>query len=386
MGVFSLEQEPLPEKSELDSGKLDISNLRSLKIGAGSQVIVMDKEGQRFGSHLFDDAKAYIKTDGSFKFKNSAGDVLIDSNNVDGDFINIINQALDTSSQKILKDFTFEDTDYAGAFKSGDVTWNAATGLPTGGTGVLINDRGIMLVKDGTATITFDGSTGDGTFAGTLSAATGTLGTITSANITGGTITGVTVQTATTGYRVKLTSSQWLQFLYGDTEKGSIGADTGDSLIYTSLDNHIFRDYTAQLCEINGDGISVPNAAAFYITSGAKMSYSGGYLRFEGASGGDVGTEFQGDVIPEGDNEFNLGLETKRWSKGWFEDISVDDITVNSAGSITIAGHTGDDEEFEVGTSFREDGGNYQWKGRLLTFKKGVLTNLGDESDWRTIS
>lgn len=284
MGVFNLEQEPLPEKTNESDGKLDISNLRSLKIGAGSDIIVLDKEGQRFGSHLFDDAKAYIKTDGSYKFKNADGDVLIDSNNVGGDFINVINTALNTSSKKILLGFTFEDTDYAGAFKSGNVTWNTETGLPTGGTGVLTNARGIMLVKDGAATITLDGSTGDGTFKGTIAAGsvisanisadlitTGTLsadriasgsisdaklgttvisggkiitGLLTADNIQTGTLTGRTVQatSSTSGANIKLdATNKRISFLYDNSEKGYIYANS-DGYLKIDADSFISID------------------------------------------------------------------------------------------------------------------------------------------------
>jgi len=92
---------------------------------------------------------------------------------------------LDTSSQTILKDFTFGDTDYQGALKAGDITWNTDTGAITGGSGVLVYRGGVVGAKDGDTTFSLDASTGDATFGGTLSAPSGTLGTITAGTIDG---------------------------------------------------------------------------------------------------------------------------------------------------------------------------------------------------------
>ena len=51
--------------------------------------------------------------------------------------------------------------------------------MVTGGTGIVINDRGIIGAASGVATFTIDSTTGNATFAGTLAAASGTLGSIT---------------------------------------------------------------------------------------------------------------------------------------------------------------------------------------------------------------
>ena len=180
MSELTVVQQQLPDPNELyNQGKAELGNLRELRVGQGSTVFFTDKEGSRWGHINFESAKAYIKIDGSAKFKTAAGDVLMSTDATDGNFINVINTALNTASKTILSDFTFQDTDYQGAFKAGNPTWDAGTGLITGGSGVLINARGILGAASGVATFTLDATTGNATFAGTLTAASGTLGSIT---------------------------------------------------------------------------------------------------------------------------------------------------------------------------------------------------------------
>lgn len=100
---------------------------------------------------------------------------------VDSDYdviTDVINARLDTQSKYILSDFTFGATNYAGGVKTGSITWNSTTGAVTGGTGVVINRNGMVGALAGATTfsITTDGTA---TFAGTLTAASGSLGAIT---------------------------------------------------------------------------------------------------------------------------------------------------------------------------------------------------------------
>lgn len=381
---LEIKQKSLPNPDELyDQGKNNLGDLRELKVGAGSSIFYTDKEGSRWGHHTFDSAKAWIKVDGTAQFKTADGDILLSTNAIDGNFINVINTALNTASKTILTDFTFQSTDYAGAFKSGNPTWDENTGLITGGSGVLINARGILGANEGTATFTLDATTGNATFAGTLSAASGTLGTITS-----GTITGATIQSATTGYRAVMSNDVGYQLYNGTTYLGKMSCSTGGSVIIDSLDNIYFRDQTKELAHLDSTGLVLPNAGGIVISSGARLRYTGGFLYFDGSTGGDLGIKLEGSFLPHknNDDEDNIGDANYRWHSGWFEDVYVDDLVINSSGSITVAGNSGDDEEFEVGTSFRKKDGVYQWRARLLTFKKGILTNLGDESGWRDIT
>lgn len=265
---LSITQSELPDPTALyNQGKQDLGNISELKVGAGSSIFFTDKEGSRWGHTQFDLAQAFIKVDGSYKFKLADGTVILDSLGTGGNYVNIINSALNSASKTILSDFTFQATDYAGAFKAGNPTWDTVTGLITGGSGVLINARGILGANTGVATFTLDATTGNATFAGTLTAATGTLGALTIASggnikfgktaytddtnaglwlgdvsgvakfnigssatkylhydgtdltMLGGIITGATIQTATSGYRIKLDTAN-MKFFSDGNQKG----------------------------------------------------------------------------------------------------------------------------------------------------------------------
>src|SRR3990167_7377680 len=158
-----------------------------------------------------------------------ASSVLAFSINASGNLItDLINSNLNTSAKTILKDFTFGSSDYSGAFKTGDITWNATTGAITGGSGAVFNKGGLIFASGGVATITLDGETGSAVFSGTLSATGGTLGTITAGDITGvtitsSTITGGTIRTSASGERIELSA-------------------TGDDLqLYNSSGNSLLR-------------------------------------------------------------------------------------------------------------------------------------------------
>jgi len=166
-----------------------------------------------------DNANAYILNTGVAKFQSITinggvidgtstiggrdGSDLATAINASSNLVtDIINARLDSSGKKILSDFSFGTDDYAGGVKSGDITWNTSTGALTGGSGIVVSRWGIIGANTGTPTFTIDASSGDATFAGTLSAAAGTLGTVTA-----GTLTGVTIKTATSGARIYLTGT-----------------------------------------------------------------------------------------------------------------------------------------------------------------------------------
>ncbi len=111
---------------------------------------------------------------------------LVNAINKDGNLINdVINARIDTEAKSILKDFSFGSTDFSGAVKSGDITWNISTGAITGGSGVVLFRGGIIGASAGVSTFSINATTGAATFAGALSAPTGNIGgfTINSDNI-----------------------------------------------------------------------------------------------------------------------------------------------------------------------------------------------------------
>lgn len=146
--------------------------------------------------------------------------------NSSGNLVNdLINARLDSSTKQILSDFNFGTTDYSGAVNAGNVTWNASTGAITGGSGVIVYRKGIVGVAGGVTTFSIDATTGAATFAGALSAATGTFGTITA-----GTLNGLTFQTATSGARLTINESSNNKLIVYPSSGGAIveiGGGTG---------------------------------------------------------------------------------------------------------------------------------------------------------------
>jgi len=130
---------------------------------------------------------------------------------------NFIDSNLNTSTKTILTDFTFNSTDYSGAFKTGDITWNASTGAITGGSGALFNKNGLVFATAGVATITLDGVTGSANFAGTLASGM---------SITSPTITGGTIQTGLSGERIVITGTTVTAY---DSSNNLIGIVNGSS-------------------------------------------------------------------------------------------------------------------------------------------------------------
>ena len=88
----------------------------------------------------------------------------------------LINARISTSAKTVLSDFSFGAVDYAGAVKAGTIAWNTTTGAITGGSGVVLYRGGIVGANAGVATFSIDAATGAATFAGALSAPTGTIG------------------------------------------------------------------------------------------------------------------------------------------------------------------------------------------------------------------
>jgi hypothetical protein len=77
-----------------------------------------------------------------------------------------VSTTLNTQAKTILAGFTFGSSDYAGALKAGDITWNTTTGAVTGGSGVVVHKGGILGAAAGVATFTLNATTGAATFAG----------------------------------------------------------------------------------------------------------------------------------------------------------------------------------------------------------------------------
>ena len=115
----------------------------------------------------------------------------------------VVNDKLDTASQTILSEFDFESTDYAGAVRAGDLTWDSSGNL-TSGSGVALYAGGIVGASDGDPTFTIDADTGDATFYGTVAASAIISAEISADQITSGILQGILIRTSESGGRVVL--------------------------------------------------------------------------------------------------------------------------------------------------------------------------------------
>lgn len=184
-----------------------------------------DTDGNSWwGSIALADGKAKILNTGVATFTN----VTISG----GSNVKFISDTLDTESKEILKDFVFSPNDYSGAFKSGDITWNSTTGAITGGSGIVMYKNGLIGAKEGVTTFSINASTGDATFAGTLSAAGGSLGVITTGLITLDS-TGY-IRGGATGY---LTGTGFFLGYSGGAYKFSVGSPDN----YLSFDGELLK-------------------------------------------------------------------------------------------------------------------------------------------------
>ena len=142
--------------------------------------------------------------------------------------------------------------------------------------------------------------------------------------INGMTITGSTIQTAATGYRTRMTSANGVEFMNGGTQKGIIYTDASYSLILKSYDDVHFFSGANWMGAFTGNSLDLPSNNRIAFASGTNLIDNGSYWRL------DRGGEFNGNVEPDSDNDWKCGGSSRRWSEGWYEDITVDDLVVNT--------------------------------------------------------
>ncbi len=258
-------------------GSLEASSIHIPSITAVDSFHTDSNGNSWWGAASQGDATASILNTGVASFSNAliigSSDMIIDT--------------IDTSAKKILSDFNFGTTDYSGALKAGDITWNTTTGAITGGSGIAIYRKGIVGASAGVTTFSIDATTGDATFAGAFSAATGTLGTITTGLIT----------LDTTGY------------LRG----GQTAYDTGTGF---------FLGYSTDAYKF-----SIGNPA------GENMTWDGSALKIEGdiIVSGNIG---EGEVSEGNLANTAVVFTTKSFDKGVINDFS--DFLTSVSGSGTI--------------------------------------------------
>lgn len=262
------------------------NTLEEINIGQGTKSLKADRSGIWLGANLFEGAPFSVDMLGnvvanSILINGLGGDIIAGSIDSNGNFINeLISTNLNTQSKEILGSFEFVGS---GAL---DISTDANNGL-------WISPTGILGKKSGAITFAIEND-GDATFGGTLVAASGTFGTITA-----GTLTGATFQTT------------------------APAAASGRAVVMSGGSNQDIRFY---------------NNENLYAQIGTLTTSSGGeqeYLRIEADSGRSLrfresNIACDGNFNPTSDNAFSVGTAGKRWSVGNFEDIVVDDLTVNS--------------------------------------------------------
>jgi len=195
---------------------------------------------------------------------------------------NVINEQFDTSTKTILSDFTFGSTDYAGALKTGDITWNTSTGAITGGTGIVINKNGIIGALAGATKFSIL-TNGSATFAGDITGATGTFGSVTinSGTIQWATVAGTTnapASNATVGATFGTNISGGSTGTNYVNNSGYITALTGNSITTGTLNASV-----CNVTNINADNISTGTLTGRTVqtaTSGQRVVLSSSnYIR-----------------------------------------------------------------------------------------------------------
>jgi len=367
MSLFTGQKTWTPTIEEVTGNGDTLNNLQKFTMGAGaSRWEANISDGMWLGADTFATAPFSVDflgalTASSVTIKNNVGTVLIDSNSSTGDFVNVLNTKLNTNTQTILSDFTFEDTDYAGAFKTGDITWNTSTGAVTGGTGGVWNEAGLIFAAAGVPKITLDTATGNATFAGTVAGASGTFG-----EVTAGTFTGCVFQSAKTLYRVKM-STAGFQTLNGETVLGSINVGTNGDIVITGTDDVVFNAGGSDKYQFGGSSLK-PLTTSVYKLGEADKRWSEihGNKLYIGTSWNidDDGTSL---LFKYGSTEKMRINGDKIRPAGTYE-------SSDGSDGIGVSGH-------DYVTSVFYSGGDLKYRYRELTFKDGILTDEGSEQE-----
>jgi hypothetical protein len=189
---------------------------------------------------------------------------------------NTLNTTLTTNAQLTLIGQIVPST--TGGIKLGTITWNSTTGALTGGSGIAITAAGIIGAQSGVAKFSIDTS-GNATFSGNITGATGTF----SGNLSGASITGTTgtfsADINTTGRVYAKGATNDLGFsaaisaeVAAASSVGVLGVNTKDLGIAAQFSTAAWSTGTALkvIATSSGTGVEVSSVggAAINITSG----------------------------------------------------------------------------------------------------------------------
>ena len=152
-----------------------------------------------------------------------------------------------------------------------------------------------------------------------LSAISADLGTITA-----GTITGSTIQTASSGYRSVMNSSNGFQLYNGTTWKGTLKADSASSVILNSADNIYFQTNGNQMMHLTNDSMDFPSGYTVVWAGGSTLSEGGSYIKSN--------TNFRADSYEAkgGGSTYYTGIDDDFYY--------VEDIELNSSDGYIVGG------------------------------------------------
>ncbi len=326
-------------------------NFMFLQVGSGATAFKVDPDGMWLGADAMADAPFSADMLGnvilnSVVINGLAGSVIAGAIDADGNFVNfLISTTLDTQAKQILGEFTF--------------VGSGALAIKTdANNGIWISPTGILAKKAGATTFALD-TAGNATFAGTLTAASGTLGTITAGTITGATIQGgnIYASSSSASGNVHLYVGAYggqCDVEYGGAQKGFFAASNTVTILGSNVRLNLEAD----------------EAMDIRANDWVQITYNDN-------GGTDV---FQ--VVNDADVVFEMNDSNNAWFAG----------AVYAAGGISCAGHiqTGGTYKSSDGTS-GVDKGPYGFvtavessraKFREITTKDGLVTNIGGESGW----
>lgn len=219
---------------------------------------------------------------------------------------------LEVQTAEIIAEWSFKDS---GALA---IKTDANNGIWLSPTGILAKNGGVT-----TLTIT---SSGEATFAGSLAAGI----SITSPVITGGTITGSVLQTASTGLRVKMSSSPTnkIEFMDGSNVEGVLEIVTSGNDYYLKLGGTGAADPKLEITSSVGVGDVVSASMPGFEYGGGSSAGQGGLLGKDTKVGlewtssatatwsFDLGTylaKISSDIIPSLNDTYDLGSSSYKW-------------------------------------------------------------------------
>lgn len=304
-----------------------MGNFKELSVGAGSTILKANREGFFMGASNYTGGKIKLSYGGNAYF---GGTFAVGTSLTFNGTALAVTGTITATGGSITGDFSI----------SGDLSVTSKIVLGTGGS----ISRGKTSYASTAAGFWLDNTFHIGSSATKYFKYDGT-----DLEMLGGTITGGTIQTATTGYRTILNSSN-VSFYNSDTHKGFLRPDSYSSMVLGTADDLWITDLNGNpkfKFNAGGELDFITTEASINFASGRKITDMDTYL--------DTNGNFKANGYCKADS-FYVGSSAGQ----------------NSGGNTRFI------------TDIGLDGTDVQYKYRDLTFIYGILTSFGDESSWQT--